>query len=92
MNADSGLLQRIFSSTHTQTLLNFFAWARQLLYGVIVLGTFAALIISITKLAKSAGSPVERARALDGILAACVCLTCLGGIGVVYVLLLSFIA
>ena len=52
--------------------------------------SIVALIINITKLALSGGNPSARSEAIRNILIAGGCLAVLGGLGIIFFLLLSF--
>ena len=82
---------RIMSSTgHLATLLDSGAWFIQLLYGLMMVVSIVALIINITKLGMSGGNPTARSEAIRNILIAGGCLAVLGGLGIIFFLLLSF--
>ena len=82
---------RIMSSTgHLATLLDSGAWFIQLKYGLMMVVSIVALIINITKLALSGGNPMARSEAIRNILIAGGCLAVLGGLGIIFFLLLSF--
>lgn len=85
------LLGRIFKSSHLTELFDTAGWIFELLYAVIVMAAMAAVIINITKLARSAGNPVERSRALTGILVSGACLSLLGSLGLIFIVLVGFI-
>lgn len=91
MQADSAIIGRFFSSTHLNGVIGVAVWGIRLLYALLVLGGFVALILNITKLARSNGRANERGYALYGILASGVCLAVLGGLGLVYITVISFI-
>ena len=71
-------------------VLGVMTWALELLYALAVIGAFVAMIINITKLSQSAGNPRGRADALHGILVSGGCIAALGGIGLLFLGLVSF--
>lgn len=91
MRPDSQLIGRIFD-THFSSLLGVIKWALQLAYAVASIAAFIAFFINIAKLAKSSGNPRERSDALHGIAVSGGCIAVLGGIGLVFLLVLSFMA
>lgn len=91
MRPDPGLIGRIFG-THFASLLGVIKWALQLAYAVTAIAAFAAFFINIAKLAKSAGNPRDRSEALHGIAVSGACVAVLGAIGLVFLLVLSFMS
>ena len=78
------------STGHLATLLDSGAWFIQLMYGLMMVVSIVALIINITKLGMSGGNPKARSEAIRNILIAGGCLAVLGGLGIIFFLLLSF--
>lgn len=78
------------SGGHLATLLGSGAWFIQLVYAIMMIVSVLALIINITRLAMSSGNPSARSDAIRNILVAGGCLAVLGGLGIVFMLLLSF--
>ena len=84
------ILKSIFTSEAFIGFLSIMKSLLQLTYAIITLVTMVALIVNITKLALSGDSPARRSEAAHGILVSGLCLTILGGIGTVFLLILSF--
>lgn len=88
---NSTILNDVMASDgHLATLLNSGAWFIQLIYGIMLVVSLVALIINITKLGMSGGNPMARSEAIRNILIAGGCLAVLGGLGIIFYLLLSF--
>lgn len=84
------ILKNIFSSESFKNLLEIVQSLLQLVYAIMTLTAMVILIVNITKLALSGGVSQRRSEALHGIMVSGICLTILGGIGTVFVLILSF--
>lgn len=78
------------SGGHLATLLDTGAWFIQLMYAIIMIVSLIALIVNITRLGMSGGNPMARSQAIRNILIAGGCLAVLGGLGIIFFLLLSF--
>lgn len=87
---NTSLVANILGSEHAATLIKVVTWGVQLLYGVAVLGCFAAFFMNVARLAMSAGNPAARSAAVKGIIIAGGCLAVLGGVGLVFVLIIGF--
>ena len=88
---NTAVQSRIMASDgHLATLLDSGAWLIQLVYGLMMVVSIVALITNITKLALSGGNPSARSEAIRNILIAGGCLAVLGGLSIIFVLLLSF--
>lgn len=91
MSISSVVTNGFLNSPHLANLLKAGSWALRLIYALVTLSALVALIINITKLACSAGNPVERSRALHNIGISGVCLAVLGGLGTVYAIFIGII-
>lgn len=87
---NTSLITNILGGEHAGTLIKVAAWGIQLLYGVVVLGCFAAFFVNVARLAMSSGNPAARSTAVKGIIISGGCLAVLGGIGIVFVLIIGF--
>ena len=86
---DGQITTAIMNSDHAKTLLGWGGKALQILFSLVTLAAMAALIINITKLATSSGNPAGRSQALRNILISGICLSVLGGLGLVYAVFVS---
>lgn len=86
------IISNAFSAnSHLNNLIGTATWFIQLLYSIIMVVSVVALIINITKLAMSAGNPQARSEAIRNILIAGGCLAVLGGLGLIFLLVVTII-
>lgn len=86
---DRSITDRIMNALTERGLLGAGSWALQLLYSIVTIAAFVALIVNITKLGMSGGNPQARSNALRNILISGLCLTVLGSLGIVYAVFVS---
>lgn len=91
MNVRTDIVDSMVGGDHVNNLFGTATWVVQMLYTLVMIGATVALIINIAKLAMSAGNPAARSEALRNIMIAGGCLAVLGGIGLIFYLLLVII-
>lgn len=87
----SSIIEKVFTGTHFGDFISIVMTIAGLLLSVAAISAIVALIINITKWARSADNPGARLEAQHNMLTCGICLAVLGGFGTVYSLLIMFV-
>lgn len=90
MSPNSSVIEKILGGSHIGPLVGSAGWGLKTLFATVFLVALVALIINITKLAKSGDNVLKRRDAIQNILIAGICIACLGGSGLVFLVFVSF--
>lgn len=82
----------IITGDHMKNLLKYCGQAIQVIYSLVTLAAMVGFIINIAKLATSSGNPAGRSQAMWNILISGICLSVLGGLGIIYAVFVSLAA
>lgn len=92
VSPNATILGNIFGGTHISSVLGVVSLLSKTLYALCFIGSLIAFFVSIAKLAQSASNPGARSRALHDIMVSGICFTLLGGVGLIFVVLIGFMS
>ena len=90
VSPNATILGNIFGGTHISSVLGVVSLLLKTLYALCFIGSLIAFFVSIAKLAQSASNPGARSRALHDIMVSGICFTLLGGVGLIFVVLIGY--
>ncbi len=91
MAPNSVILEKLFGGAHISGVLGSVSLGLKALYVLCFAASLVTFFVSLTRLSMSAGNPAARSRALHDILVSGICFAVLGGLGLIFAVLIAFI-
>ena len=92
MAPKSELLEKLFRGRPLSGVLKTASLGLKALYALCFIASLVAFFVSLARLSMSAGNPGARSRALHDILVSGICFAVLGGLGLIFAVLLAFMS